>query len=678
MDNMRSTVNYFRHSQNTMLVIVAVFVGLCTSAVVLLFRHAIEWFHYLFTELIGSEGFIGNILESVGLNPAWALILTLSLAGFIVGLIMRYLVGHEKYHGLANIMESVALAGGRLRYRLMPFKVIASAISLGAGASVGPEDPSVQIGSNLGSLFGAKLNFSDDNRRLLVSAGAASAIAAAFNAPIAGVFFALEVILGEFSTASFGAVVLAAVVSSAFTQSIEGANPVFGELEYVLGSPLQLPFYVILGIILAGISAIAIRFFHWQSDFWHHKVKMWLPLETAITGALVGLVGVYFPQILGPSEAFMHDVLTGHFEGTILFLLFLCALKLIMTAISQGGGFVGGVFAPTLFMGIAFGSAYGQFINRFINGVEMGNPQAYAIAGMAGLLAGIVRAPITAILLVFELTNDYRLILPIMLTAVVCTIIIERTGPAGIYLWALIKEGVHLVQGRDVDVMQGILVKQAMLSPAPSILASESLENLRHAFYEKNARALCVTDEENRLVGIVTLGDLQRAFEKIKSHETVQEEIQTITVLDICTKEVRTISPEDALWRAIQRMGNDDIGRLPVLDRDSKLLGLLRRHDVMKAYNKAIALKFHDQHFAEQIRLNTLTGAHITEYLVESSSPIANKQIKEVEWPHEAVVASIVRRGKLLIPHGETFLRPNDKVTIVVDPEAEEILESLF
>lgn len=675
---MWSSMSSIRHSQNTLLVIVALIVGLCTSIVVLLFRNAIEWFHYLFSEILGSEGFIGGLLESVGLNPAWALVLTLTMAGFVVGLIMHYVIGHEKYHGVANIMESVALAGGRLRYRLMPFKVIASAISLGAGASLGPEDPSVQIGSNIGSFFGAQLRFSDDNRRLLVSAGAASAIAAAFNAPIAGVFFALEVILGEFTTASFGSVVLAAVVSSAFTQSFVGANPVFGDLQYVLGSPIQLPFYVILGIILAGISAVSIRFFHWQSDFWHHRIKMWLPLETAITGALVGIVGVYFPQILGPGESFMHDILTGHFEGTILFLLFLSGLKLVITAISQGGGFVGGVFAPTLFMGIAFGSAYGQLLNRFVTGVEIGNSQAYAIAGMAGLLAGIVRAPITAILLVFELTNDYQLILPIMLTAVICTLIIERTGPAGIYLWALIKEGVHLVQGRDVDVMQGILVKDGMLSPAPSILASASLDTLRQAFQTQNARALCVTNEDNHLLGIVTLGDLQRTFERFKQQDTLQETAQAMTVLDICTKNILTLAPDDALWRAIQMMGNDEIGRLPVLDNESKLLGLLRRHDVMKAYNKAIALKFHDQHFAEQIRLNTLTGAHITEYVVLPTSSIINMQIKDVEWPHEAVVASIVRRGKLLIPHGETFLRAKDKVTIVVNPEAEAELEELF
>ena len=667
-----------RQTQNTMMLFMALLIGLLTAFVVYIFRSAIDWFHYFFTEVSGSEGYLGAILENTGINPAWALIITLSLAGFIVGCIMYYIVGHEKYHGAANIIESVALAGGRLRYRVMPFKIVASAISLGAGASVGPEDPSVQIGANLASFSGARLHFSDENRRLLVAAGVASAIAAAFNAPIAGVFFALEIILGEFTAASFGSVVLAAVISSAVSQSIVGVNPVFGELDYVLGNPVQLPFYALLGIILAFVSAFAIRFFHWQSDFWHKRIKLWLPLETAITGAFVGLVGVYFPQILGPGEAFMHDVLTGHFEGTIAFLLFLGVIKLGMTAISQGGGFVGGVFAPTLFMGIAFGSAYGQILNRFIPVVDAGNPQAYAIAGMAGLLAGIVRAPMTAILLVFELTNDYRLILPMMLTSVICTLIIERTGPAGIYVLELMKKGVHLSHVRDVDVMQGIVAEAVMLKPAPSIKSTLSIQDLRDAFHDYNARALCVVDDSNELLGIVTLGDLQHSFETLTGDNTASQKIETTTVLDICTKVVKTIKPDDVLWRAVQLMGKDEIGRLPVVNDNGHLVGLLRRHDIMKAYNSAISLKFHDQHFSEQIRLNTLTGAHVIEYVVTSDSKVLNHKIRDIDLPHEAIIASVVRHGKLLIPHGDTILQDSDKVTVVADIQAEHILERLF
>ena len=225
--------------------------------------------------------------------------------------------------------------------------------------------------------------------------------------------------------------------------------------------------------------------------------------------------------------------------------------------------------------------------------VEVGNPPAYAIAGMAGLLAGIIRAPITAILLVFELTDDYNLILPMMLTSVICVLISERIGPAGIYMWTLIKKGVHIQQGRDVDVMQGVQVKEAMLTPAPTILENATLPQLREAFHQQHTRAIVVVDEEMYLKGIVTLGDLQRIFEEALRNPEIH--VEETTVGDICTREVLSANPDDVLWKVVRNMGARDIGRLPVLDtKTDKVIGMVRRHDIMHAYNTAIARKLQD------------------------------------------------------------------------------------
>ena len=672
-------VKWFRLSEQTVLIGLAILVGLSTALAVFAFREAFHFFGYIFFDVLGERGFLGNRLAAIGLNPRHSTLITLSSAGLIVGWMMQRFVGHQKYHGVAGIMESVALAGGRLRYRLVPVKALASALSLGAGASVGPEDPSVQIGANIGSFLGEKLHLSEERVKLLVASGGASAIAAAFNAPIAGVFFALEVILGEFTTRSFGVVVLAAVIASAATQGLTGgASPIFGDLDYVLGNPaVQLPFYAALGLALAFVSSGAIRFFHWQSDFWHNRIKLPLPLEVAATGAIVGLVGVFLPQILGPGEDFMHNLLTGHEHIAISMLILLSFAKLVMTAISSGGGFVGGVFAPTLFIGITLGSAYGQFLDSFLPTVEVGNPPAYAIAGMAGLLAGVVRAPITAILLVFELTDDYNLILPIMLTSVICVLISERIGPAGIYMWALIKQGVHIQQGRDVDVMQGVQVSEAMLIPAPTILENATLPQLREAFHQQHTRAIIVVDEEMYLKGIVTLGDLQRIFEEALRNPEIH--VAETTVGDICTREVLYTNPDEALWTVVRNMGARDIGRLPVLDRKTdKVIGMVRRHDIMHAYNTAIARKLQDQHYAEQIRLNTLTGAHVLEFEVRWGCDVLEKQIRDVRWPPDAVVASILRKGKLIVPHGDTIFRHDDKVTIIADEDAEHLLKEIF
>jgi chloride channel protein, CIC family len=666
----------FHFSENTVLIFISVVLGLGTAALVLLFREAFHGFNYFIQHIVGTEGVIGGWLTRIGLNPQLSVVITLPIIGLIVGFIVQRFVGEEKHHGAAALMEAVALTGGRLKYRKNPFKTIASILSIGGGASMGAEDPSVQIGANLGSFFGEKLRLSDERRKLLVAAGAASAIATAFQAPIAGVFFALEIILGEFTSRSFGVVVLAAVISSATSRYLlGGVQPVFGDLDYQLGSSTQLPFYLLLGVLLAFVSSGVVRFYHWQYELWH-GFHVPMPIKTASAGLLVAIVAVYFPQIMGPSEETMHGILSGHLELSVGLLIALALAKMLTNVISQGGGFQGGVFAPMLFVGISLGNAYGKILGWFASGEVVGTPHTYAIAGMAAMLAGVLRAPITAILLVFELTDDYLLILPIMLTAVVCTMIAERLGVDGIYMHSLVKHGLRLSQGRDIDLMQGIEVREAMLSPAPMIRDNASLPELREAFLREHTRALCVVDGGGYLAGIVTLGDLQRAFEE--AMQVDNPPVEKLYVLNICSRDVLTVAPNEMLWTAIRSMGTRDIGRLPVVARDGKVLGMLRRQDIMNAYNLGISRKLQDQHYAEQVRLHTLTGAHVLEFEVKAASTLVDKFIKEVQWPPEAAVASISRKGKLIVPHGDTRLLHHDRVTIVADPDAEPILQRLF
>jgi len=671
----RRLMNRLPISANTMLLLLAVIVGLTTGMGVALFRGAIE---LVDTLLIDIE----LMLAGSGIHPQVSGAIFLAGAGLLVGFIMQRFVGHERHHGVSGIIEAVALAGGRLPYRRAIPNTIASVLSLGAGASVGPEDPSVQIGSNLGSFLGQRLRLREEYIRLLVAAGGASAIAAAFNAPIAGVFFAMEIILREFTSTSFGIVVLAAVVASGFTRAVQGASPIFDGLSFILGNPLQLIFYALLGLLMAFVSVSCVRFFYWWKSQWgdllKSRLKLSLPLRTALTGIVVGVVGIAFPQILGPGEAFMHEVLIGEVQMNLGLLLVLGVVKWVMTATSIGGEFfVGGVFAPTLFVGIVLGDAYGILVGTLLPQSIVGTPQTYAIAGMAGLLAGIVRAPVTAIMLVFEITDDYALILPMMLTAGICTLVMERTGTQGIYQTSLVRSGLVLSEGRDIDLMQGVTVGEAMISPAPTIHASASLRELRDAFHDLHTRALCVVKKgHDSLYGIVTLGDLQAAFERALHENGTRN---NLTVGDICSTDLVTASPDEALWTAIRKMGANDIGRLPVVDMEKgELVGLLRRHDIMTAYNAAVARKLRDQHMAEQIRLNRLTGAHVLEYPVRKHTPVCGQKIKDVRWPPEAVIASIQRRGRLIVPHGDTQILPGDVLTVVADADSELLLDRMF
>ena len=661
-------LQHLHPSENSMLLVIAVTVGLATGLGIWLYRLGIEVFHEIF--VVEFEHLLGGTLGKA------TIIVGLAAAGFVVGWLMDRFVGKERHHGVAGVIEACALGGGQLPYGKMPAKAVASAISLGAGASVGPEDPSVQIGSNIGSLVGQRLRLSEDRVRLLVAAGAASAIAAAFNAPIAGVFFALEVILLEFTTNAFGVVVLAAVVSAVVSQAIEQTmplhEPALNLLNYTIGSLVETPLYGLLGLLLAPIAAGFIRCVYWQRDLWHKHIHWSRPLQTAFAGAVVGVVGIFLPEILGPGRETMNEVLSAPGNFTIWLLLIVGAGKLVMTSFSLAGGFIGGVFAPSLFIGMMFGAVFGRLLERLGAGAFTSDPQAYAIVGMAAMMAGVVRSPIMAIMLVFEITNDYRLILPIMLAAVVCIYMTSRFAPLGIYALGLAKHGIHLREGRDVDLMQGITVGEVMSTP-PTISENAGLVELRNILRQNRMRSISVVNDAGDLVGIVTLSDLQRTYEERP------EESGQLKVGDITTRDVVTVHPNDVLWRAIRMMGLREVGRLPVTDeRTGKLVGMVSRHDVVAAYNKAVARKLEDQHNAAQVRLSNLTGAHVVEIAVSQDAPVVGMLIRDVHWPAESVVASILRRNKLLVPHGDTELRAGDWVTMVAAPECEDELAILF
>ncbi len=661
-------LHYLQPDDNSTLLILALTVGFATGISIWLFRVGIEVFHAIFIE--GLASLLGQDMARV------ALILGLSLAGLVVGWTMQRFVGEERHHGVAGIMESVALGGGRLNYRLLPAKAISSALSLGAGASVGPEDPSIQIGANIGSAIGQRLRLDEDRVRLLVAAGSASALASAFNAPIAGVFFALEVILQELSASNFGVVVLSAVVSSVVTEALTQATvlhePALNLRNYALGSALELPLYAVLGLLLAIPAILFVRSVYWQHDKWHERVhKIPRPIQTALVGAILGLIGIALPDVLGAGREAMNAVLEQPERFTLLLLFSLGLAKIILTGFSLAGGFVGGVFAPALFIGLMFGNVFGRIVESFgLVGITSG-AQAYAIVGMAAMMAGVVRSPITAIMLVFELTNDYRLIIPIMLASVFCIFLTSRFTLLGIYTLGLARQGIHLREGHDVDLMQGIRVSEVM-DPPRTINENASLIELRDALRQRHIRSLIVINDDRRLAGIVTLTDLQQIFDERP------DDTSGLTVGDICSREVVTSSPDDVLWRAIRLMGAHDIGRIPVVDDEGQLVGIVSRHDIVSAYNKAIAKKLQDQHHAEQVRLSYLTGAHVIELYVAENAPIAWQHIQDIHWPAESVVASIQRRSKLLVPHGATELQPGDWVTLVAAPECEDQLERLF
>jgi CIC family chloride channel protein len=444
MKTVSKFLNRYRVPETTVLGIAAMLSGLLTAMGVWIFKRLIDLAHIVFFDQIGG------LIHPLG---AWTILFVPVIGGLIVGWYSERFVKPERYHGVTAIIASTEFGDGKLAYQETPSKVLTAILSLGSGASVGPEDPSVQIGANLGSMFGQFFRVPSEHLRVLVAAGAAAGVAAAFNAPIAGVFFAIEIILGEIATSSLGVVLLASVTSAVFTQAISGAQPAFIVPAYEFQSVWELPLYLGLGLLAGPVSAIFVYLVYAARDL-SHRVHWPAPIKGALAGLMVGVVAIYFNQVLGVGYETIAAVLNSQAFPIVVLLIFMVA-KMILTPVSLGGGFHGGVFAPSLFVGAMLGGAYGAFVGAHVSGFPMASSSAYAMVGMAAVLAGATHAPLTAILLLFEMTRDYRIILPLMFAVVVSLLISRRLESNSVYLLGLARSGLTLTRERMKRVFLG-------------------------------------------------------------------------------------------------------------------------------------------------------------------------------------------------------------------------------
>lgn len=631
--------------------VAALVVGLGSSAAVLLFKQAIRIVQqFLYSDLPG------HLVPSAH----WLIVLFPAAGGLIVGLLRKFAIGPEKYAGVAGIMEAVALGGGRLQYHRMPAKAVTAALSIGSGASVGPEDPSVQIGASFGSMVGQLTHMSEERTKILVATGAAAGIATAFNAPIAGVFFATELILGELTTSSFGIVVSGAVLASALTRALQGTNPAFPVPAYALNSPWELPLYMGLGIVTALVSVAYIAvIYHAHDSFQKSHIPDWV--RPVPVGVIIGLIGLYFPQILGDSHEATGTILQGLLPSLGVMGLLLI-LKMGLTALSLGAGFMGGVFAPSLFLGVVVGSAYGTLMDALFPSLAI-QPSAFGLVGMAAVLAGTVRTPITAIMLLFEMTNDYRIILPLMFAVVLSVAISELLEHDSVYTLNLARKGIRLYQGRSIDLLDTLTVADIMQKTPPTLSPSLPIKAVSAIFMQTHAHGLPVVDRPKHLYGIMTLQDLETALQQEKS-ESLQK-----SVAEVCTcKDKMVVAyPDETIGEVLRHMGNYDIGHLPVVLRaDSRhLIGWIDRSDITRAYDAARIRQATLQRRKGMARLETLSGIEIVEFTVTPGAHVDGKRLDEIAWPQGCLVASIQRKSHLIIPKGQTCLYAGDRLAIV-------------
>jgi CIC family chloride channel protein len=652
----------FWSSETAVMLTMALIVGLGSGFGAVAFRRLIEISHTLFVETLLNSGIIGHAPEYLG---SYLGAIVPAMGGLMVGCITYFLAPEARGPGVAGVMEALALQGGRIRPIVIAARPIATSITLGSGGSAGREGPVVHLGSAIGSSVSHLARLSDERTKNLVACGAAGGIAATFNAPLAGVMFALEVLLAEFGLVQFTSVVVAAVVASVVGHTYFGDVPAFRFPPSPSPDPWELPAYATLGVAAAFIGVAFTRILHFADDLFERQP---LPtyLRPALGGLVVGVVGLWFPQILGIGYDSIEAVLFNRF--TLVPILVLGLLKVAVTSITIGSGGSGGIFGPCLFIGAMLGGTFGQLVHGATPGADI--PASYALIGMSAVFAAASRAPITAILTIFEMTRDYNIILPLMLATVISATIARHLLDDSIYTVKLSRRGIDVSASRNLDLMSTITVSEAMtpISEVVTVTPSTSLTGLARIFHETHYHGTVVVDEHLHLRGVVTLSDLE---------QVQRQHMVTGTVADIQVSNVRTVFPDQTLEAALRHFGALDVGRIPVVDRTNprRVVGLLRRGDIVRAYAHAHVDEQARMAQIDRARLQMRTGSDATTPMVEirlqDHDWAVGKTARELGLPPQMLIASIRRGGRPIIPRGDTRLAAGDTIVALVSHDEE-------
>lgn len=626
---------------------VATAVGLTTGVVAVIFIKTIGWI----TAYSFQQG-LPQLLAPLG--SAWVVLVPV-IGGLISGPIIAYWAIEAKGHGVPEVMQAIITARGRIRPRVAVVKSIASSVCIGTGGSAGREGPIVQVGAALGSTAAQLIGLGTERTVTLVACGAAAGIAATFNAPIAGLIFAMEVILADFTIRSFTPVVLSAVAASIVSRHFLGSNPAFAVPAYTLVSAWELIPYAVLGVLAAVTGWAFVGVLYFLEDRFDHWT---IPdaLKPAIGAVPIGLIGIFYPQTFGTGLPAIEETLRGALPWTLLFILLFA--KLAATSFTLGSGNSGGIFSPSLFMGAMLGGAFGHWVHTLFPAVTTG-AGAYALVGMASVFAAAAHAPLTAVLIVFEMSGDYRMILPLMIAVGLSTLLSYFMREYSIYTLKLVKRGIPLERDREIDVMRGVTVGEVMTQEPEVLHADMTLKEMADVVAHSRLNGFPVLDRDGRFVGVATIQDLERA--------AAEGTLAGRTVADIMQRNVLTVHPDDPLSKALRYMSERDIGRLPVVDpQDStRLVGFLRRRDVIRAYRHAILRRLERQHREESLRLKHLTNTEIIEIPLSSGMPAVGRRIRDLHLPSQALITSVRRDHQVIIAHGETLLQPGDTVVVL-------------
>ncbi len=557
------------------LILLAAAVGTLGALGNLCFRGLIELFSWVFRGLEWRALGIGHGGWHLALLP----IVLLSGGVLIIGL--DYLFpGDVLGYGFPNFLEMVNLGGARIKRRWIFLKAAGAALSLGAGASVGREGPIAQIGGAIGSAVGQFMHLSGERMKVLVACGAGAGIATTFNAPIGGLMFAQEIVLlGETELANLTLLVISTTTGVVTSRALMGNAAVFHVQPFVFRSYVELLTYALMGVLLGVLSAIYIRRFHAIAGFFRRwqLSRQWKLMLGLLA---VAAIAIPLPQNLSDGYPVIDQAFLGRLAGPKMATL--AAAKMVASSISLGCGAPGGVFGPIFFIGSMAGGAFRSASALILPGLT-GPRGSYALVALGAFLAATTHAPLTAIFLLFEMTQDYQIAMPAMIATMTALVVARAIEPESIDTFALAREGKTLQIGKDRPLLAQITVGSVMSRDIRMIAESASLQDVLHAAGETAQNTLPVVDAEGELRGVIVMHDLLGLL------ASRGELGSLVNAFDICRRNPPVVTPDSSLDVAGQLMEHEGIDELAVVEHagGGRLLGLVARNSIALAFNRA-------------------------------------------------------------------------------------------
>ena len=638
----RAIRSWLKLTPATEMLILAMLVGLLGGFGALLFKKL----------LFGVQGFLWateNMEPGTLLAVAWYKRLLLPvLGGAIVGPLIYFLAREAQGHGVPEVMIAVMTRNSVIRPMVVVVKAVASAFSIASGGSVGREGPIVQIGAAIASSMGQMLKLRPWQMKTLVGCGVAAGIGATFNAPMAGTLFAMELIVTDFGLTSFTPILVAAVTATAITHYFQGNLLEFPLPEFTMVSGWEFVLYLALGVMAGVVGWLFTRTLYKTDELFERSpLPQWL--RPALGGLMVGVVALAFPHVMGVGYETIKVMFEGHL--TLALMAFLVFLKIAATAVTIGSGGSGGLFAPSLFMGAMLGGAFGALVNWVFPGwtAPMG---AYALVGMAAVNGACTLAPLSAIIILVELTNEYGMMLPLMFTVVMASFVSRRLNAESIYTEKLKRRGIQTHHGEDMHILRAVKVKHVLRHDEAVISEDASFNQLVQLAMEKRCNVFFTVDEWGGYTGVISFQDLKYVLSN-------PQELEYACHVQDFVQEVVPAKLDTSLDQVIDCFAETGFDRLPVVQEDGMLVGSIVMGDVIRRYNQEVA----NRNMA--MELGARIAAHDESHTLHIGDDMVVTELETPQW----------MQGRSL---GELNLRSCYRVSVFVVKQKREQGEMRF